>query len=94
MSIEYEIDPEELCLLEHFLRKMKTDLDVRELCKNAWRDFNIACDEGWAIEWPDLDPEKDDLELERYMLDRYMEMRHENQVLKQKIERLQKILQE
>ena len=91
MSIEYEIDPEELCLLEHLLSKMKTDMDVRELCRKAWEDFNVACDEGRAIEWLELDPEEDDLE--RYMLDRYLEMRKENQLLKDKIELLQKVLE-
>ena len=92
MSIEYEIDPEELCLLEHLLSKMKTDMDVRELCRKAWEDFNIACDKGRAIEWLELDPEEDDLKL--YMLDRYLEMRKENQELKLKIALLLSILGE
>ena len=92
MSIEYEIDPEELCVLEHLLSKMKTDMDVRELCRKAWEDFNIACDQGRAIEWLELDPEEDDLKL--YMLDRYLEMRKENQELKLKIALLLSILGE
>ena len=94
MSIEYEIDPEELFLLERWLSQMKTELDIRKLCQEAWEDFNKACDEGRAIEWLNLDPEENDLDLERYMLERFIEMRKENQKLKQKVDTLRKIIEE
>ena len=64
----------------------------QSLCRKAWEDFNIACDQGRAIEWLELDPEEDDLKL--YMLDRYLEMRKENQELKLKIALLLSILEE